>query len=145
MRTLRRPTDHVEFLKSSARSLRPRHPGPSGSHCDASLLCTSWVLLSGLTTATVLFSTSTRFPIECNAAIRPRRRKTFIPPYLRKPLDTPKPLIRLRVCRNACLLIDRPDLHLPIQSSAEQVLTRMTPINRRDPRYMPGQNSHLLA
>lgn len=88
---------------------------------------------------------TTRLTIEGNAAIRPSGRKPFISPHLRKPLNTPEPLVRFRMCCNACLLVDRPYLHLAIQRATKQVLPCVTPIHRGDPRPMPSQISHLLA
>src|SRR4051812_30105299 len=86
-----------------------------------------------------------RLPVKRKALIRPRRAEVLTPPHLGQPLDRPQWLISFAVCSDTGLPVDGPDLRLSVHGAAEEVLARVVPVNRSDPRRVAGEVSDVFA
>ena len=84
-------------------------------------------------------------PVKRQTPIRSRRAKVLAPPHLGQPLGGPERLIRLTVRSDARLPVDGPDLGLAVHGAAEEVLARVVPVDRRDPRGVAREVADVLA
>lgn len=91
------------------------------------------------------------FPIEGDTPVRARSRKHLSLRHTRtqrllgsrQPPRTPQRLVRLAVCSDTHRPGNIPHLDLPVQRCAEQILSRLVPVQTRNPRIPQPATAHI--
>lgn len=71
--------------------------------------------------------------------------KHFVPHRLREPPYGPERLVRLTMGRHTNRSLDGPHLGFAVESTAEQILSRIAPVEGHNPRAVAFQVAHMFA